>query len=58
MTVQAASMHSAAEAEFHLSTPTHKDNCRYVDVSVDGTWMTKGHSSKIGVTSAIGCVTG
>ena len=34
------------------------DDVHNIDVSVDGSWMTRGHSSKIGVTTAIGCVTG
>ena len=29
-----------------------------IDVSVDGTWMTRGYSSKVGVTTVLGQVTG
>ena len=43
---------------------THADDAvaphqyRDVDVSLDGTWMTRGYSSQIGVVSAIGCKSG
>ena len=29
-----------------------------IDVSSDGTWMTPGHSSTVGVATTVGCVTG
>lgn len=58
--VQAASMKKAANTEFDLTLKLDDENdkCRHIDVSVDGSWMTRGHSSKIGVTTAIGCTTG
>ena len=34
------------------------DQHRDIDGSIDGTWMTRGYSSQIGVVSMIGCSTG
>lgn len=34
------------------------DKVRDIDISCDGTWMTPGHSSVIGVATTIGCATG
>ena len=56
--VQAASMQRAAKIEREMAEPIEGEAVRDIDVSVDGTWMTRGHSSKVGVTSLIGCVTG
>ena len=42
-----------------LVPPTPDVNSPHnIDVSADGTWMTRGYSSKVGVTSVIGQVTG
>ncbi|KAK7108483.1 uncharacterized protein [Littorina saxatilis] len=35
-----------------------EDPIRNIDVSSDGTWMTRGHSSNVGAASTIGCKTG
>ena len=56
------SMTRAAEIEYDMTkagdSDIDNDDVHNIDVSVDGSWMTRGHSSKIGVTTAIGCVTG
>lgn len=58
--VQTSSMQVAAEIEYQMAEPVEKDTVtvRDIDVSVDGSWMTRGHSSKVGVTTAVGCATG
>ena len=48
-------MEKAGKAEFRRA---EGGDVRDIDVSVDGTYMTRGFSSKCGVVSAIGCVTG
>ena len=53
--VQDKSMSQAAKEEFK---DAEGYNIRSCDISCDGTWMTRGRSSKIGVTSVIGCSTG
>lgn len=58
---QAESMKEAAKIEHSLAEESEtdgSDTSRDVDVSVDGTYMTRGFSSKAGVVTAIGCVTG
>lgn len=55
--VQDTSMRKAAEAEYALAEVTDT-GIRDIDASLDGTYMTRGHTSLIGVTTAIGCVTG
>ena len=64
--VQSESMNDAAKIEYALATiPPNKDGTdgdetspRNIDASIDGSYLTKGFSSKIGVVTAIGCVTG
>ena len=41
-----------------MATAIEGDSSRTTDVSRDGTWMTKGHSFTVGVTTAIGRNTG
>ncbi|XP_076468336.1 uncharacterized protein LOC143299096 [Babylonia areolata] len=53
---QTESMARAAAIEHELADG--EGEVKDVDVSVDGTYMTRGHTSNIGVTSAIGCQTG
>jgi len=48
---------AAAKLEFDNVEVTESD-VRDIDVSNDGSWMTKGHSSNIGTTSLIGLFTG
>lgn len=55
--VQEKSMKKAAKAEYAMAEET-EEPVRDIDVSVDGTYMTRGHTSNIGVTTAIGCVSG
>ncbi|KAL8625366.1 hypothetical protein ACOMHN_044509 [Nucella lapillus] len=56
-TVQGECMARAASIEHRLTEET-EDDVRDIDVSVDGTYMTRGHSSKIGVVTAIGLENG
>ena len=51
-------MSKAAEEEFKLAKEIEGESVRDIDVSVDGSWMTKGHTSNIGTTSLIGCNSG
>ena len=46
-------MSNAARLEYELAAPFQN-----IDVNCDGTWMTRGHSSKVGAASVIGCETG
>ena len=55
--VQAESMKAAAAIEQSLAEESQSD-VRDVDISVDGTYMTRGHTSSIGVVTAIGLATG
>lgn len=55
--VQRSSMKAAAEIE-HAMAECTEDPIRDIDVSLDGTYLTRGHTSLIGVSVAIGCVTG
>ena len=55
--VQKNSMKKAAEKEYALAGATQTP-VRDIDVSLDGTYMTRGHTSLIGVTTCIGCVSG
>lgn len=48
VTVQEDSMRRAAEEEYTQAEPIPDEVLRNIDVSSDGTWMTPGHSSKIG----------
>lgn len=57
-TVQQQSMAEAARMEYSQATPSDGGEIRNIDVSSDGTWMTRGHSSNIGAASTIGCMTG
>ena len=50
-------MWEAAEQEYKAE-PINDTSLRNTDVSSDGTWMTRGHSSNVGVATSIGCVTG
>jgi hypothetical protein len=45
--VQKASMKRAAEIELEMAEPIEGETVRDIDVSVDGSWMTRGHSSKV-----------
>ena len=51
-------MQRAAEEKVSKATAVGGDSSRTSDVSRDGTWMTKRHSSTVGVTTAIGRNTG
>ncbi|GFN90858.1 forkhead box protein k1 [Plakobranchus ocellatus] len=56
--VQNDSMAKAAIKEFVTGDQPDDTGLRNCDVSVDGTWMTRGHdSSNIGLTTVIGCTT-
>jgi hypothetical protein len=59
---QITSMRNAAMKEFSLAESTENNeelgDIRHIDVSSDGTWITPGHSSLIGVATTIGCATG
>lgn len=44
--------------ENELDIPPKEDGILNIDVSFDGTWMTRGHRSKIGVAFVIECYTG
>lgn len=55
--VQEQSMSKAAQLEV-LMAEGDGDGVRDIDISCDGTWMTPGHSSVIGVATTIGCATG
>ena len=50
-------MDRAADAEYAPSEAT-EDGIHDTDASIDGTYMTHCHTSMIGITTAIGCVTG
>ena len=56
--VQQQSMSEAAKQEYRMAEPIEDTDLRNIDVSSDGTWMTRGHTSNIGVATSIGCVTG
>ena len=49
---------SAAAKQEYDAAETTDSGVRDIDVSNDGTWMTRGHSSNIGTTCVIGTVTG
>ena len=51
-------MKRAAAAEHELAKGEGGRGVRKIDVSVDGTYMTHGHTSNIGVSTVIGCRTG
>lgn len=57
-TVQDQSMQRAAEREYAQAEPIENDEVHDMDVSSDGSWMTPGHSSKVGIVTTIGCKTG
>ncbi|KAH9504632.1 hypothetical protein Btru_062474 [Bulinus truncatus] len=49
ITAQSQSMNSAAKIEFNLAeVPAEYDLCRNIDASIDGIWMTRGHTSQCG----------
>jgi hypothetical protein len=56
--VQKVSMQTAAAAEYEQAEQNAGDENRNIDISSDGTWMTRGHSSKIGVVTTIGMKNG
>ena len=58
VSVQARSMSKAGEEEFTKAKEIEGESVRNIDVSVDGSWMTKGHTSNIGTTSLIGFASG
>ncbi|KAL8566485.1 hypothetical protein ACOMHN_012304 [Nucella lapillus] len=51
-------MKAAAKAEYDSADVIEGDELRDIDASSDGTWMTRGHSSKIGVATTIGMKNG
>ena len=55
---QNISTEKAGEREYEQAEPLENENVRNIDDSFDGTWMTQGHLSMIGVASTIGCSTG
>ncbi|KAK7106360.1 hypothetical protein V1264_017625 [Littorina saxatilis] len=55
--VQKQSMEDAATIE-HCLAEDATEEVRNIEISVDGTYMTRGHSSNIGVSTAIGVKTG
>ena len=55
---QTESMQTAAHLEYSMAMPVEGSEFRNIDVSSDGTWMTVGHSSNVGVATTIGCTTG
>ncbi|GFO24501.1 hypothetical protein PoB_005100600 [Plakobranchus ocellatus] len=57
-TIQDKSMANTAKNEFILADQDEDDVHLNEDVSVDGMWMMRGRSSKIGVTTVMGCETG
>jgi hypothetical protein len=57
-TVQIKSMMNAADLEYSLAEEIPDTHSRDIDASHDGTWMTPGHSSKVGVTVTVGYKTG
>lgn len=59
-TVQSRCMKAAAGIEFSLVDHAEGGDTspRDIDTSLDGTFLTRGFSSKIGVVTAIGCATG
>lgn len=50
-------MRKAAETEYSLAED-HGDVVRDCDLSLDGTYMTRGHTSNIGTTTGVGLETG
>lgn len=52
------SMSNAATLEYEQAASVESTQLRNIDVSCDGTWLTRGHSSKVGAASVIGCETG
>ena len=46
------------QLEYELAAPVQSTQFRNIDVSSDVTWMTRGHSSKVGAASVIGCEMG
>ena len=42
------------QLEYELAAPVQSTPFRNIDVSCDGTWMTRGHSSKVGAASVMG----
>ena len=57
-TVQNQSMQRAAEREYAQADQIENYEVRDIDVSSDGSWMTPGHLSKVGIVTTIGCKTG
>lgn len=57
-TVQKKSMQAAAKLEHSLAVVEEDQVLCDIDVSFDGTYMTRGHTSKVGVATLIGCETG
>ena len=56
--VQDTSMSTAERQEYSLAEPAEGTDVPPSDASSDSTWMTRGHTSNIGVAITIGCVTG
>ena len=56
-TVQRQSMKCAAKTEYSIAEDNGSE-LRDIDVSVDGTYMTRGHSSNVGVSTAVGLESG
>jgi hypothetical protein len=56
--VQTISMKQAAAQEYQNAENRENDENRHIDVSSDGTWMTRGHTSNVGLTTTIGMYSG
>lgn len=56
--VQERSMSAAAHTELQLGIQDEADTVADIDVSFDGTYMTRGHSSTVGVSVVVGCAAG
>ena len=47
-------MEAAAETEYNLAEEEKNKLIRQIEVSFDGTYMTRGHTSEVGVATLIG----
>ena len=46
-------MRAAAETEYNLAEEEKNKLIRQIEVSFDGTYMTRGHTSEVGVATLI-----
>ena len=51
--IQKKSMRAAAETEYNLAEEEKNKLIRQIEVSFDGTYMTRGHTSEVGVATLI-----